>query len=549
MAFTVQSRLGRGRSVETFAAVLEVGKERLDVVVKRARPEYRNNEAFATALESWGNTQKEADHEHLVAVFEAGRTPEGVYVIQEKVDGAALVTLLSMLRRRKRTLKPEFALVVAEQVASALAYLHTQVGVAHGGIDPGEVLLGYDGTVKLGDQRLRELDQHIGKDLVDADDRVDYLAPERHQGEPPSKKSDLYAFALVVLEMLIGHPVWTAESMTVDGTLDALRDFSPVGQAKPDLTKELVDVLGGCLAALPAKRPISAMPVAGALRDLNKRHGITSAGAGLGKFVEALVPPPDAEEAPTQMVDAAFAAELDRKRDEQFEGASVAIDPEIERQAGLPKRAGPLLGVTVELDRLGDRKDTALPKPAEAEPAPKAAPRSLHAIAAAKKPVTPAPAPAAAPAPAPKPAPAPAPKPAAKAPVAPSRKREVSVPQVHRVAAKASSERDADQRRILMFAGIGVAVLLVVVFTMMALSTDERTIRLRATSVPEGAEVYDAEGERLLGRTPLETDVVVDGELMKLRFEMVGHEPHRVTIGSESGEVRYEAKMTAVGAP
>lgn len=604
MAFTVESRLGRGRSVETFAAVLEVGGERMDVVVKRARPEFRDNAAFTAALEAWGNTQKAADHEHLVAVFEAGRTPEGVYVIQEKIDGAALSTLLGMLRRRKRTLKPAFALLVAEQVAAALAYLHTELGVAHGGIDPGEVLLGYDGGVKLGDQRLRDLDQHIGEDLLEQSDRSDYLSPERSKGEPPSIKSDLYAFALVVLEALIGHPVWTAESMTVAGTLDALRDFSSVGQAQPALTRRLVEILGECLEALPSKRPASAVPVAKAFAKLNRTHGISASDAGLGKFVEALVPPPDAEEAPTRMVDPSFAEALQKEQDAQFEGASVAIDPEFERRAALPKQAAPLLGHTVELGAAKAEPKAAAeapspgasskPPPADDDPKTVASPRagsSRPADAGRAEPAKPPAAPKATPhlvrdireggpqqrrdPSVEKPRPGEvrvegAPSPArtgrddtaraqneagprgrdkSAAPLAPSRRRAVVVPEVHRVAAQASSTLDEHQRRTMGIVGAAIAVVVLLIGGLWIVSGGPpRTVRLRATSAPPGAAVVDAESERLLGRTPVEADVTVEGELLRLRFELDGYEPHAVSIGSESGEVRYEAKMIPLGA-
>lgn len=521
MAFTIESRLGRGRSVETFAAVLTVGTERLDVVVKRARPEFGKNKAFQDALLAWGNAQKSADHEHLVAVLEAGTTPEGVYVIQEKVEGAALATVLKRLRRRKRTLKPAFALIIAEMVANALQYLHKDLGVAHGGIDPGEVLIGYDGDVKLGDQKLRELDTHVGSDLIEPDDRSDYLSPERRNGEPPSVRSDLYAFGLMVLEMLIGHPVWMAESMSVDETLSALRDFSPIGQAQPDLTRELIEALGSCLETRHDKRPLNAVPVAKAIAELNARHGITPDGAGLGKFVEALVPPPEAEEAPTQMFDPEFAEKMAKKQEErlsQWEGLSVAINPEIERKLAEAKHtplaaSTPIVGKTVELGipKTGEKE---APEPS---PPPEPAPREPSAPPPAREP---------------------------SAPLAPSVKREASVPAVHRVAVAANERVEASQRRTMLLAAVAVLVLGVVIAGLVAMSgPEERIVRLSAKSIPTGATVFDGRDDRLLGQTPLEMDVEVLGELLELRFELDGHEPHTVSIGGER-EIRYEAKMT-----
>ena len=57
MAFTIKSRLGRGRTIESFAATLEVDSERFEVVVKRPRAEFKTNVAFSDALIAWGEPE------------------------------------------------------------------------------------------------------------------------------------------------------------------------------------------------------------------------------------------------------------------------------------------------------------------------------------------------------------------------------------------------------------------------------------------------------------------------------------------------------------
>ena len=67
----------------------------------------------------WGQAQAEVDHPDLVAILEAGRDQDGVYIIQEKVEGTTLGRLLSTLRKSRRTLTPANALLIAERLASA----------------------------------------------------------------------------------------------------------------------------------------------------------------------------------------------------------------------------------------------------------------------------------------------------------------------------------------------------------------------------------------------------------------------------------------------
>src|SRR3990167_7065373 len=104
MSVTIEARLGRGTTTEAFAAVLSVGGERMNVVVKKLRPELSADERISNALVEWGKREAELAHDHLVAVLEAGGRGAEAYVIQERVEGATLAAVEDQLRRRKRTL-------------------------------------------------------------------------------------------------------------------------------------------------------------------------------------------------------------------------------------------------------------------------------------------------------------------------------------------------------------------------------------------------------------------------------------------------------------
>lgn len=492
VGFTIKSRLGRGRSVDTFAARLDVEGESFDVVVKRPRAEFKDNEAFTSAFVAWGEAQQAVEHDNVVAVLEAGTTEEGPYVLQEMVEGAPLSVVIAMLRRRKRSLTANLAMTIAAQLAAALKRLHAE-GVVHGGLDPGEVLISYDGEVKIGDQRLRILDQHLGTDLVEAPDTT-YLAPElRGDAGAPTDASDVYALGLIVLEMLIGSAVWTAESMSVAGSVAALRDFTHVGQADAGLTDDLVGFLESCVAEAPEERTTASTALE-KLKAIIAKHGTREDAATLGGFVQALVPRPEGEDAPTMMLDPAKAEELaaqQKARLAEFEGQSVAIDPDVEKKA--LTRAAPALLVA--------RSATPKPRPISKEPA---------------------------------------------GPMAPSvaRSRAHSVPDVAKVAAKASSELDEKTGRAVKLTVLVLAGIIVLALGLSFVGGDGlREIELHASSIPPGATVF-VDGLEV-GVTPVEQPVQVEGSTVKLRFQLEGYEDHEVSIGTEADELRYEASLKA----
>ena len=514
MAFRVEARLGRSRVVDTFDAILEVRGEKLDVVIKRARPEFRTDAEVQQALLKWGQAQAKVDHPDVVAVLEAGRDADGVYIIQEKVEGATLARLLSTLRKSRRALAPANALYVAERVANAVAALHRSSAEYHGDLRPGEILIGYDGAVKVGDQRLSDLAEIAGRGLGFGDDDDMYLGPE---GRAPGAAADAYAAALIIVEMMLGHPVWRTSLMSVDDALRALVDFAPVAQGQPELARQLSDLLRSCLVVAPSLRPTELAPLADGITHVIERHNVRRDADGLGSFVELVSPPLEDADAPTRMaavaeLDAAAASGSGWSADKRaaFEAASVIITPEILAQAEAEYRER----------RVSERRVPAIPVPSSSEARPlfTSGRKPSSTLEGRSLPVAPM-------------------------VVAPSSLREVASEVPNFAARAAASIADAEWPPWWPYA---VSALIIVVFSWWLLSGDAvRTIQLRVTSEPTAASVYV--DDELVGQTPLTRPLQVRADAIELRFEKAGFEAYRVTIGTQEDELRYEAPMKPIG--
>src|SRR5206468_11029323 len=85
-----------------------------------------------------------------------------------------------------------------------------------------------------------------------------YISPEQMLGQPATVRSDLFAFGIVVHEMLTGaHPF--LRDTPADTTTAVLREVPPpLGRAVPGLPAGLVKILERCLDKHPAARPSSA---------------------------------------------------------------------------------------------------------------------------------------------------------------------------------------------------------------------------------------------------------------------------------------------------
>lgn len=317
LSYTV--RLGRGLYTETFAAVLESEGERMDVAVKRPRRGGDHDAARAEALEAWGRAQLSIEGPHLVAVLEVGRTEEGPYVIQERVEGAPLGSVLAQLKRKRRSLKPALALRVASELAHALAELHA-AGEVHGRLDPDEVLISYEGEVRLGDAGLHRL---AGLEAEPAP-ASPYARPSA-VGGVPTAADDVYALALIALEALLGAPVWAGGTVSLPDAVKALADMSPLAQAHPELARALTPLFSRALALEGAA--LTAAEWAAAADRRVEAADARARPSELGAFVRAVTPVKTSDDAPTMVAGAQ--APVDVAEDNPFKVATVAVNAEL----------------------------------------------------------------------------------------------------------------------------------------------------------------------------------------------------------------------------
>lgn len=154
------------------------------------------------------------------------------------------------------------------EMLQALVYLHHHK-IIHRDLKPDNALLNGDGVVKVLDFGLAMIRERAN--VLDEDDSevitgtIAYMSPELLQGEPPSERSDLYAFGLIAYELLAGrYPFDYSEITTLITGI--------IAQAPPiddlDISDDLKWWMEGLLAKDPAHRPATAMQVLQELIDI-----------------------------------------------------------------------------------------------------------------------------------------------------------------------------------------------------------------------------------------------------------------------------------------
>lgn len=207
------------------------------------------------------------NHPNILALHDVGNESGIVYVVMELLEGETLRERLLTGR-----LTPLKAINYATQIARGLAAAHER-GIVHRDLKPENLFVTSDGRVKILDfgiaQRGAESrDGEVGRTTRLTTDpgtilgTPDYMSPEQVLGQPATPRSDLFAFGVVVFEMLTGaHPF---KRKTTGDTVAAI-----VREDPPSMSGVLVDlpagvggILQSCLDKQATDRPTSARDIA-----------------------------------------------------------------------------------------------------------------------------------------------------------------------------------------------------------------------------------------------------------------------------------------------
>jgi Protein kinase domain len=244
------ARLGREVAVKVLTAETERNPDRLARFEREARA--------VAAL----------NHPNILALHDIGNESGIVYAVMELLEGE---TLRDRLLQHKR-ITPTKAIDFAIQIARGLAAAHER-GIIHRDLKPENLFITREGRVKILDFGLAQQEAPVE---TSADTRTTrfmtepgllvgtpgYTAPEQILGETATARTDLFAFGVVVYEMLTGlHPF--LRGTAVDTVTAILReDPAPLGPAVPSLAAGVTGIVERCLDKHPADRPASARDLA-----------------------------------------------------------------------------------------------------------------------------------------------------------------------------------------------------------------------------------------------------------------------------------------------
>ncbi len=191
------------------------------------------------------------DHPHIVPVHDAGVERDVTWISSRIVEGQSLRESLAQGR-----LRPEVALLICLQAASALSHAHAR-GIVHRDVKPENILVERQ---KNGVEHAWITDFGIAKLLSEVAETTGqragtpaYMAPEQASGERVDERADIFALGCVAAELFSGQRLFQGE--TASEILRAIRDETPsLAGTEEHAGPEMTSVIRRCLARSPADR-------------------------------------------------------------------------------------------------------------------------------------------------------------------------------------------------------------------------------------------------------------------------------------------------------
>ena len=238
-------------------------------------------DAFAGDAERLARFEREAktlaslNHPHIAAIYGFEKSAGMYALVMELVEGEDLSQRIA-----GSAIPIDEALPIAGQVAEALEAAHEQ-GIVHRDLKPANIKLRADGTVKVLDFGLAKSVQGLsavapggakadgtGADALNSPTFMSpaaittggmilgtaaYMAPEQARGKPVDKRADIWAFGLVLYEMVVGRTAFAGD--TISDVLAAVLTREPDWTALPATTPTSIKrLLGRCLEKDPKRR-------------------------------------------------------------------------------------------------------------------------------------------------------------------------------------------------------------------------------------------------------------------------------------------------------
>jgi serine/threonine protein kinase/cytochrome c-type biogenesis protein CcmH/NrfG len=273
--YALLERIATGGMAELYRAVIvgHRGFEKL-VAIKRILPHLTDQPELVNAFIEEAKLAALLQHPNVVQIYDFGCIEGAYFLAMEHLFGRDLHSILAQSCEKGMPFGLEHGLYVVSKICEGMDYAHrlrdlqsNPLHLIHRDINPANVLVTYDGEVKIVDFGIAKAAGKSSKTregLIKG--KVAYMSPEQASGKPIDHRSDLFSTGVILYEILTGKAMFQGEDLEVLIAAQEAR-FEPPESIKPDLPPKVCDILHRALHKDPDLRYQSGAEMLADLED------------------------------------------------------------------------------------------------------------------------------------------------------------------------------------------------------------------------------------------------------------------------------------------
>ncbi len=291
--------LGQGGMGEVHLARLSGagGFEKL-CIVKTILPQMKAETQFVERFHHEARVLTHLTHSNIAQVYDMGEAEGTLFMAIEYVPGVDLARVETRSASTGTFLPLPMALHIGRLMCDALGYAHrktspegTPLGIVHRDVSPQNVMVSYEGEVKVIDFGLAKSAGRSKHTLpATVMGKLGYMSPEQALAKTVDHRSDIYSAGIVIWEMIAGRPLYQGGTMAEMVAMMANPTIPSLRTIREDVSEALDDVVLRALEKDPAARYHRGDEFARGLNEIAVREGLSISAEDAGNFIRAMCP-------------------------------------------------------------------------------------------------------------------------------------------------------------------------------------------------------------------------------------------------------------------
>jgi serine/threonine protein kinase len=275
-----------------------VGPENFEklVVLKKILPNFAENPKFVRLFLDEARLAATLDHPHIAHVYDMGKVDGNYFFTMEYIHGQDVRATLRRTARFEKKFPLDHTVLIVHAVAAALHYAHERrkpdgslLDIVHRDVSPSNVLISYDGAIKLVDFGVAKAATSSVKTRTGTlKGKIAYMSPEQAKGSTVDRRSDVFALGIVLWEMITTQRLFKGDNDLATIQLIINSKPQPPRELRPECPEELERITLKALSNDPETRYQTAEEVQLDLEELARELKLKQSSVALRSHMQEL---------------------------------------------------------------------------------------------------------------------------------------------------------------------------------------------------------------------------------------------------------------------